>query len=588
MKKNFFAFILAGLAIVAMAEDGGAKKDDGALDKAKQKYEQRHGDEGKESPRRKKVLKKKKKIVTTKKKRVVKKSWSVFDVDTYGNPDASDYKVVVKKRPVRKIHRNRSFLRFVAFLGLADFLGIDDVDININVDADGDKAAASESAEADGKADAESGKDDAEAVAEDDEAAAENDEAAAEDVEIGDAADEADDGDVAVAEEDDAAEDEEAYEDDEIAEADDIEDEQPADEEDAPEPPRYFPIVLSVVPGVCYPANVQDTNISIGMIGSATRKVDGISCSGVFDIIEESLLGVQTAGVFSIAGGKVLGAQVSGVFNIGGMEMQGVQAAGVFNIAEDVKGVQAAGVFNVAEDVKGVQTAGVANFAHDVTGLQVAGVINVANDVRGTQVGLVNVSENCYGIPIGLINITKNGIRDVGFWMDEGNNLFGFWANGTNNFYTLLFAGESLVDYGEDWNTFAAGFGLGARANLGPLHLDTDVSAKAFYGDTWGYMLDDLMDGSPRARDYYAACADGADPADPWPYGPVQIFPMVRMTLGIPVFKFFEVFGGVSCDIGVNGTYPVPGILQDVKGYGFEILDTPIEVYPHFFWGIRI
>ncbi|GEM_PF-1770537 len=573
MKKNIFAFILAGLAIVAMAEDsdGGVKKDDGALDKARQKYEQRHGDEGKESPRRKKVLKKKKKIVTTKKKKIVKKSWSVFDVDTYGNPDASDYRVVVKKRPVRRIHRNRSFLRFVAFLGLADFLGIDDVDININVNADGDKPAASESAEADRKADAESGDDDAEAAA--DEAEAVADEEA---------------GDATVAEEDDAAEDEESYEDDEIAEADDIEDEEPLDEADAPEPPRYFPIVLSVVPGICYPNNVQDTNISIGMIGSATQKVEGISCSGVFDIIEESLLGVQTAGVFSIAGGKVLGGQVSGVFNIGGVEMQGVQAAGVFNIAEDVKGAQVAGVFNVAEDVKGVQTAGVANFAHDVTGVQVAGVFNVANDVRGTQVGLVNVSENCYGIPIGLINITKNGIRDVGFWMDEGNNLFGFWANGTNNFYTLLFAGESLVDYGEDWNTFAAGFGLGARANLGPLHLDTDVSAKAFYGDTWGYMLADLKDGSPKARDYYAACEAGVDQVDPWPYGPVQIFPMVRMTLGIPVFKFFEVFGGVSCDIGVNGTYPVPEILQDVKGYGFEILDTPIEVYPHFFWGIRI
>jgi hypothetical protein len=90
----------------------------------------------------------------------------------------------------------------------------------------------------------------------------------------------------------------------------------------------------------------------------------------------------------------------------------------VFNIAGDIKGVQAAGVFNIAASVLGAQSAGVINIAKDVRGVQAAGVVNVARKVTGLQVGLVNLSEEMYGIPIGLFSWTKNGIRDLGFWVD--------------------------------------------------------------------------------------------------------------------------------------------------------------------------
>jgi hypothetical protein len=355
---------------------------------------------------------------------------------------------------------------------------------------------------------------------------------------------------------------------------------------------EFFPVAVSFVPGIGFPPGVRDTNFSFGMIGSAMRNVNGIAASGVFDIVEETLSGIQTAGVFSITGGTVRGGQFSGVFNIGGVEMHGVQAAGVFNIAEDVFGLQGAGVFNIAKDVRGAQYAGVFNSAHDVTGAQISGFINVAKDVRGTQIGVVNVSENCYGIPIGLLNITKNGIRDVGFWMDGSGDFYGYWANGTNNFYTLLFAGESMDGIGVNWDTFSAGAGLGYRVKLGPLHLDMDLSTKAFFGNSWRNMLVDIQDGGIAAQDYYSDILERSETEnvviDSWPYGPVSFFPMARVSLGVPIFKLFEVFGGVSIDIGVDGTYPIPEILRTVPSYGADVFGVPVEVYPRFFWGINI
>jgi hypothetical protein len=264
-----------------------------------------------------------------------------------------------------------------------------------------------------------------------------------------------------------------------------------------------------------------------------------------------------------------------------------------------VKGFQGAGVFNIADDVVGFQGAGVLNVAEEVRGGQASGVINVAGTVHGTQIGLINIADDLYGIPIGLVNFTKNGIRDLGFWHDEADNLFGFWANGTNNFYTLVFAGEDRAGIGEDWETFCAGLGLGYRQELGPLNLDIDVSAKAFFGNSWRNMLRDIQAGGPKLQAWIGEWmpaedgtdADGYHPwygcgAD-WPYGPVSFFPMARVSLGVPIFDFLEVFGGMSFDIGIDGTYPVPGILRDVKVYSYDIYGMPVDIYPHFFWGVK-
>jgi hypothetical protein len=537
MRKLAIAMIIACFGFIASAQGSGdffSDDNDDVLEKARQKYEQAQDDE--DNAGAKAALRGKKNKDTGE---------EVLDVETSGDPSEPDYKVAIKKRPRIRHSRNRDFILFIRFLGLADFFGWTDIDIDIDIDNghSGKKVQAP---------------------------AKEKEE------------------EIIVADEDDDAA---------VAEADD---EEPAREVERPRTRKpakkpvfeYFPVVVSFVPGIGFPPGVRDTNFSFGIVGSGMRNVNGISASGVFDIVEESLRGVQAAGVFSIAGGKVRGGQFSGVFNIGGVEMHGVQAAGVFNIAEDVLGIQSAGVFNIAKDVRGIQTAGVFNAAHDVSGAQVSGFVNVAKDVRGTQIGVVNFSENCYGIPIGLINITKNGIRDVGFWMDGSGDFYGYSANGTNNFYTLLFAGESLDGIGVNWDTFSAGAGIGYRLKLGPLHLDTDLSAKAFFGNSWRNMLVDIQDGGIAAQDYYSDLLETRGSGNlanaGWPYGPVSFFPMARVTLGIPVLKVFEVFGGVSLDIGVDGTFPVPEILRDVKSYGADIFGVPVEVYPRFFWGINI
>jgi hypothetical protein len=201
----------------------------------------------------------------------------------------------------------------------------------------------------------------------------------------------------------------------------------------------------------------------------------------------------------------------------------------------------------------------------------------MARTVRGTQMGLINVSENLYGIPFGLINYTKNGVRDVGFWHDDADNVYAFWANGTNNFYTLVFAGEAREEWGVSTGTLAGGVGVGYRSKLGSLNLDVDVSAKHFFGNT--------------VLDAYNQLNAGIYPNDPnwvYPFGSVTAFPMARVSVGLPLFKIFEVFGGMSFDVGIDGTYPVPGALKDGKSYAFNAFDTPVEVYPHFFWGVKL
>ncbi len=354
----------------------------------------------------------------------------------------------------------------------------------------------------------------------------------------------------------------------------------------------YSPFVLSLLPGISMPMGINRTSLGLGIIGGMTEDTRGIAVSSVFDIVLGELTGIQSAGVFSTVGGKGLGIQSSGVFNVAGSDFYGLQnagvfnvtrddflglqSAGVFNMGRDVVGVQTAGVFNTSRNLKGLQVAGVFNSATDVKGIQVAGVVNAAKDVRGLQVGLVNISENCYGLPIGLVNYVKNGVRDIGFWHDSADNLYAYWANGTNNLYTIVYGGEAPADWFVNSNTLSFGFGLGYRVSRKPFSLDLDLSVKNFYGPNW----DDAL----RAADVVDSYGNHV-----FSVSPISSFPSLRASLGMPIFKGLEVFGGVSADIGISGVCAVPDALKRDSSFLIRGQEGhSLEINPQLFWGLRL
>jgi len=382
-----------------------------------------------------------------------------------------------------------------------------------------------------------------------------------------------------------AAQADEAAQTDEAANADD---DQAAATEKKEAP--FSPFVFSVLPGISVPFGTYRTNLSLAAIGGITAGVEGIAASGVFDIDSGDLLGVQTAGIFSVVDGDALavqgsgifsivsgdmkGLQLAGIFNVTGKDLMGVQGAGIFNMARDVTGVQAAGIFNTARQVKGVQAAGIFNVANDVTGVQAAGIVNVAATVKGTQIGLINISKDMYGIPIGLFSFTLNGIRDVGAWQDSSDTIYSYWANGTNNFYTIMYAGESRKDWFVGTDSMAVGVGLGARLIEKSLQLDIDLSAKSYYGPRFAQQLTALR----------TALSTGVPPVG---CVPSPVFPSLRLSLGLPIYKRFAIFAGASADIGIAGVCEVPEEIRSAHSVSFPAFGTRIDLSPQLYWGLH-
>jgi hypothetical protein len=354
--------------------------------------------------------------------------------------------------------------------------------------------------------------------------------------------------------------------------------------------PTVYNLSLNLLIGSVYGIK----GAQLGTIMNITEdKLTGVQASGVGNIVEGELLGVQYAGVFNIVGRDTQAAQFSGVFNInegntsffqaaGVFNMvagtfAGVQAAGVFNMStETLTGVQAAGVFNMAEDpVTGAQISGVFNTATTVSGAQI-GVINISKEVNGTQVGvvnisegtvrgvqvgIVNISEDIHGIPIGLINIVENGIfRTSGWFSERGLGYVGF-EMGSRNLYTLLYGGMAL---GNRPSLYTAAVGFGLHVPVGPFFVDADLSAKS----SWtGWSESEL-----------ASAFDVSTVSPVWP--------SARIMLGVRVFGFLGLFGGVMLDSTIPG-YTVATELHQGSSFTMELGRTSVEVYPKLFVGIK-
>jgi hypothetical protein len=300
----------------------------------------------------------------------------------------------------------------------------------------------------------------------------------------------------------------------------------------------------------------------LGTIMNITEdKLTGIQASGVGNIIEGELLGLQYAGVFNMSGGTFGGVQAAGVFNMSKEKLTGFQAAGVFNMAEGpVLGAQISGVFNTATKVSGAQI-GVVNISEDVDGTQI-GIVNISSgQVRGAQVGIVNISRDLYGIPIGLINVVENGIFRTSGWFSElGIGYVGFQM-GSRYLYTLLYGGMALGDRSP---LYTAAFGFGLHIPVGPFFVEGDLSAKS----SWtGWSESEL--------------AEAFDMSDLSP-----VWPSARIMLGVRVLRIFSFFGGVMLDSKLPG-YTVETGLHQGSSFTMDLWNTPVEVYPKLFAGIK-
>jgi len=177
-------------------------------------------------------------------------------------------------------------------------------------------------------------------------------------------------------------------------------------------------------------------------------------------------------------------------------------------------------------------------------------------------VGIVNILTDLHGIPIGFINIVENGIFRTSAWYSEqGLGYLGFQM-GSRYLYTLLYGGLAL---GDRPSLYTAALGFGLHVPVGPLFVDADLSAKA----SWtGWSEGELAE---------AFDMSGVSP----------VWPSARLMLGVRLFDFLGIFGGVMFDTTIPGYTAATGLHQGSGSFTMELAGTPLEVYPKLFAGIR-
>lgn len=356
---------------------------------------------------------------------------------------------------------------------------------------------------------------------------------------------------------------------------------------------RRAPFALDVVPGLRLYPNEPETsaglihNVAIGIPVADVHDVDGVVLSLAMNFVtgevrgfegsyignvhEGRVAGVQGGSFFNIHRGNVDGVQGSSIFNVIDGSVRGVQSSGIFNLTDrSVRGVQSAGIFSMTgERVAGVQANGILSMAESVVGLQAAtintaesirgaqvGVVNVARDVRGAMVGVVNVAEDVDGVTLGLLNIVRFGVLDLSFTIDEMGAGWMSFQHGTEGLYTIYQLGGYQSDPSSENVEWAAAAGLGTRLWSGALVLDVDLSAKV------------------------TGIAEEDEPS------PEEVFPSLRVSGGVQFGRFFAVIGGVTFDTLFDWNSEEGSWTH--RGMHFSIFGDGVEVYPHFFAGVKI
>lgn len=292
-------------------------------------------------------------------------------------------------------------------------------------------------------------------------------------------------------------------------------------------------------------------------IGNIRRgRVHGVQHSSFFNIHSGEIRGIQSASGFNVTDGNVYGVQGSSFLNIVDGEVRGLQSSGVAGIAGyGVMGAQFGGVFAMSPRIAGVQGA-VVTLSREVTGAQL-GVVNIAESVRGVQIGIVNLAEDVDGATIGFLNLVRFGIIDLAFTLDDRGTSWIAFENGTETLYTVYQLGLRQGNLEDDEVEVTSGIGLGTRIWSGTIYLDLDLSAMA-----------------------QGEGVDGFDHRGP------RVFPSLRLSGGIQFGPRFAVLGGVRFDglLRVNDQEPLP----THSGSSFSWAGDGIEVFPHFFAGIKL
>ncbi len=275
---------------------------------------------------------------------------------------------------------------------------------------------------------------------------------------------------------------------------------------------------LSFVPGFSlFNENIENLNISLGILGSLVHNLNGLQISNLLNISEgyvngfqiasignigldknrgiqgafvfniaDKISGLQTAAVFNIASDTILGMQGSSVFNTA-QQVTGVQAAGVFNIAGKVQGFQTAGIFSYAKKMQGIQLNGIAGIAGKIEGLQLSGIINIAESVDGVQLGLINIAKENSGLAIGLINIIGDGLSDLAFSLSTNDIFDIYFQTGTKKLYTVFGMSVLKDEMFSNKNQGAFYFGLGTQFGFKHSNFQLELLAKMAWADQTVY-----------------------------------------------------------------------------------------------------
>jgi len=293
-----------------------------------------------------------------------------------------------------------------------------------------------------------------------------------------------------------------------------------------------------VVPFAFYAAPLKNYNdkvvhkTAIGLLGSYTTALDGISAGLGVGVVEEDARWLMANAMGNYIGGDADGFQLTLLLNYIEGDSRYIQLTSFGNYARgNFEGVQASGVGNiVAGDFQGFQSAGIFNYTGGhFDGVQ-ASVVNWGGTVNGMQVGLINIAGQMHGLPIGLINVSRNGGIELQGWMGGSTDFNTAVVFRSGLLYTRFTAGTAVFT-----SSPQASFGLhiGMRIPIRRFYLDIDAGVDTLdFGKFGIYMQPD----DETTEDLLA--------------------PQGRAVLGFQLTKRLSLFAGVGASYHLNISTP--------------------------------
>ena len=400
------------------------------------------------------------------------------------------------------------------------------------------------------------------------------------------------------------------------------------DEAESNDPIVWTPFSLVFFPGFAFPspAATENVNVSIGLLFTNNKRINGLQVSGFSGSVSKDLRGVQAAGFMNNSSGDIYGGQAAGFMNnasgdISGIQMagfmnnlsgglSGVQSAGFMNNASgNTKGVQAAGFMNNSDggftgvqasgfmnnstgSFKGVQMAGFLNNAGGgLNGLQAAGFLNIstgsgdgaqlsgflniANEISGVQMGVFNFARKNTGASIGFFNIILEGIISPAVYIDSDRNAFVQYQGGTPMFYTTFLAGTSM-DFNSSYGIF--GFGIGSKAKLSrEISFDLELIGKQIFD--YKEMEAQFTEPTTKEEEKEMAERFGKYLGERW-------MPSIRATANYSFFSHLGVFVSVNADIQIIG-YNDAAFTYGQKEAPRVLKKDEVQIYPSVAFGVK-